>query len=231
MNLHLIVPCYKPESGWPTQLTARFHAFSEAVSQRFETRLWVVLDGGSPDSEGVAELKPLVPGVQIIAYPDNKGKGYALRAGVGAAPGPYYLVTDIDFPYTLDSMSRVCDTLARQGGVVAGNRDQAYYAHTPVARKRISKILRWIVRRIFRLSVDDTQCGLKAFDQNGKEAFMAVNTRRFLYDLEFLLLAQKAGVPVTSVAVTLREGIIFSKVSLKVLLQESRNLLRLFFMR
>lgn len=189
------------------------------------------MDGGSPDEAEIGELKAKVPDVEMIAYPNNAGKGYALRAGVGAAPGPHYLITDIDFPYTLESMRKVCDALLRQGGVVAGNRDQAYYAHTPPARKRISKALRWVVRRVFRLNVDDTQCGLKAFDQNGKEAFMAVKTRRFLYDLEFLLLARKSGVPVAPVAVALREGITFNKVSRKVLLQESANLLRLLFLR
>lgn len=189
------------------------------------------MDGGSPDEAELGELRAKIPGVQMIAYPDNAGKGYALRAGVGAASGPHYLITDIDFPYTLESMCEVCNALIQHGGIVAGNRDHAYYVHTPPARKRISKALRWVVRRIFRLNVDDTQCGLKAFDQNGKEAFMAVKTRRFLYDLEFLLLARRSGVPMIPVAVTLREGITFNKVSRKVLLQESANLLRLLFLR
>jgi hypothetical protein len=49
---------------------------------------------------------------------------------------------------------------------------------------------------------------------------------RFLFDLEFLMLA-KNKVKVTPVKVTLRDGVVFSKVGLKTLWVEGLNFLQI----
>ena len=80
---------------------------------------------------------------------------------------------------------------------------------------------------LLRLQVTDSQCGLKGFDNAGKSIFLETKIERFLFDLEFLLLA-KNRVTVTPVPVVLREGVVFSKVGWKILATEGRNFIRLF---
>jgi hypothetical protein len=125
-------------------------------------------------------------------------------------------------------MKRIVETLLSKGGIAAGNRDTGYYAHVPFFRRLISKALRWTLRNVLQQPISDSQCGLKGFDNAGKAVFLETTIERFLFDLEFLLLA-KERVQVTPVAVELREGVVFSKVGLTILATEGRNFLTLVF--
>ncbi|HND88230.1 MAG TPA: glycosyltransferase family 2 protein, partial [Saprospiraceae bacterium] len=184
---------------------------------------------GSPRSATAAHfdrLRALLPDVQVVSYAQNRGKGYALRQGVETSTAACQVVTDADFPYTLDSMVRLAGVLRERGGIAAGHRDTAYYEHVPMFRRWLSKMLRWMLRRVLRQPVDDSQCGLKGFDAAGRAVFLETTIDRFLFDLEFLMLAN-GRVGVTPVPVHLRDGVVFSKVGWRVLATEGRNFLKL----
>lgn len=195
-----------------------------------KTGLIVVNDGSSAASATLIfkRLSDIVPDVKIVSYPVNRGKGYALRQGVTASDSDFHIVTDADFPYTIGSMERIVAALREHGGIAAGNRDTAYYDQVPVFRRRLSQGLRWLLRNVLRQPIGDSQCGLKGFDNEGKKIFLKTTIDRFLFDLEFLMLAG-GRVPVTPVPVELREGVTFSKVGWKILATEGRNFLWLLF--
>lgn len=231
MRLNVIVPCYKPPEGWETALAGRFDAFfREASGLVASINLIVVIDGVSEHTKAInfEQLKRLLPDLKMVSYEENQGKGYALRKGVESSNADFFLVTDADFPYTIDSMLRITQSLIQHGGVAAGNRDTSYYDLVPPFRRRLSKVLRWALRNIFRQPIDDSQCGLKGFDQRGKEIFLQTTIKRFLFDLEFLMLANNK-VNVRAIPVELREGVKFNKVGWKVLATEGLNLLKLLF--
>ncbi|MCB9314674.1 MAG: glycosyltransferase family 2 protein [Lewinellaceae bacterium] len=228
-RFQVIVPCYNPPEGWEQALANRFALLQEALTGvPGETTLIVVIDGATPNTvaANTERLKSLIPDVQIIAYAENRGKGFAMRLGVQAATAAFVLLTDIDFPYTTESMRRVADTLREKGGIVAGNRSTAYYANVPAFRRWLSKGLRWLLRHVLRQPIDDSQCGLKGFDSNGKAIFLETTIDRFLFDLEFLMLAN-GRVPVTPVPVELRPDIVFTSLGWKILAAESGNFLKL----
>lgn len=233
VRLHVIVPCYNPPAGWERALADHFLEFSRGVGERAaELKLIVVNDGDSANTTpaNFESLKTMLPSVSVVHYSQNRGKGYALRQGVGSTEADMYLVTDADFPYTIDSMVRVTDTLLQKGGIAAGNRDTAYYERVPVLRKWLSQFLRWLLRNVLRQPIDDSQCGLKGFDNAGKSVFLQTTIDRFLFDLEFLMLAN-GKVSVTPVRVELRDSVVFSAVSWKILATEGRNFLWLLLKR
>ncbi|HOY04919.1 MAG TPA: glycosyltransferase family 2 protein [Saprospiraceae bacterium] len=233
VRLHVIVPCYNPPPGWEKALAAHYQDFSRALNGwADELKLVVVNDGPSTHTQSAnfAYLKELLPTVGVVDYAQNRGKGYALRQGVASTEADFYLVTDADFPYTIDSMIRVAQTLKQHGGIAAGNRDTTYYERVPLLRKWLSQFLRWMLRNILRQPIDDSQCGLKGFDNAGKAVFLKTTIDRFLFDLEFLMLAN-GKVPVTPVQVELRESVVFSAVSWKILATEGRNFLWLLLRR
>jgi glycosyltransferase involved in cell wall biosynthesis len=227
--LNLTIPCYNPPEGWETALAERYAAFCAAAAPITQNIALTVVNDGSPrnvETAHLERLQQLIPGVNIVHYAENRGKGYALRQGIQASQADIYVVTDTDFPYTLDSMCRVAETALKKGGIAAGNRDTGYYAHVPFFRRVLSKGLRWMLRNLLRQPIGDSQCGLKAFDNAGKDIFLHTTIDRFLFDLEFLMIAN-GRVPVTPVPVELREGVVFSKVGYKILMTEGRNFLRL----
>ena len=212
---------------WEAALALRFKTFQEAIADSSDiTRLVVVNDGSARNATELNfnRLRQILPEVEIVSYPENRGKGYALRQGVAASSADYYLVTDTDFPYTIESMCRVVQVLQAAGGIAAGNRDTAYYDRVPPFRRWLSRALRWLLRNVLRQPIGDSQCGLKAFDQNGRSVFLETTIDRFLFDLEFLMLAN-GRVKVTPVPVQLRDGVIFSKVGWRILATEGRNFL------
>ena len=180
--------------------------------------------------ENIERLQNKIENLKYIEYKINKGKGYALRKGVEAANSQLQIFTDIDFPYTAASVAHIYEELNNGNDISLGYRIPAYYKQVPLFRKLLSKLLRWVLKKILKLSITDTQCGLKGFNQRGREVFLQTKINRFLFDLEFVLMASRnKSLKIKPVLVELREGITFSKVNLKVLFVESLNFLMLVF--
>jgi hypothetical protein len=79
--------------------------------------------------------------------------------------------------------------------------------------------------------VDDTQAGLKGFTKKVKPVFLATTINRYLFDLEFiyLLSSKKNNFKIEGIPITLRPGITFSHMNKKILLQEARNFLKIWW--
>ena len=68
----------------------------------------------------------------------------------------------------------------------------------------------------------------RGFLLSGRDVFLKTTIDRFLFDLEFLVLATKSpAVKITPVPVMLREGVVFGKVGWRVLTTESINFIKI----
>ena len=162
LPLSIILPCYNPADGWLQNIEQNFISLSKQFNH-FE--LIIVNDGSTKNFllKEVEDLFSKYPKIKILAHSKNCGKGYALREGVEAASGEIIIYTDIDFPYTQESFFKIYAALINQNADVAiGIRGEEYYTHLPKTRVRISKLLRWFIKKFLRIPTDDTQCGLKA---------------------------------------------------------------------
>lgn len=231
-SLDIILPAYNPLPGWEEIVIGRFQSLEKALPA-FKITLFIVNDGSRTLDETTSNtlLRNAIPDIQWISYKDNKGKGYALREGVKKTSGDYILYTDIDWPYTEESMLGLINILDKKTDAVIGIRDAEYYAHLPLSRRRISKLLRKINANFLRLKVDDTQAGLKGFSKKVKPIFLATTINRYLFDLEFIFLlsSKKNAVNVQGIPITLRPGITFSQMNRKILLQEARNFFKIWW--
>lgn len=226
-SLSIVVPAYNPQPGWVEHVVL---SFQKVLAEIPDTQLVLVNDGSvnslTEQIHSIASnFKDFVP----VVYSENKGKGYALREGVKVAAGDIIIYTDIDFPYTHVSLMRIYSELrASNGDLVIGIRGEEYYTHLPGARVRISKILRWFIKKFLRIPTNDTQCGLKGFNQEGKEVFMQTTINRYLFDLEFIFIAAQKKLAIKTVEVELKPGIVLSSMNWKILTQEFINFLKIF---
>jgi glycosyltransferase involved in cell wall biosynthesis len=201
------------------------------VKDRYALNFILVNDGSGPNQlEGqLQHLREKGVSIHYIAYKKNKGKGYALRQGIRSASHAFIIYTDVDFPFTDQSTLEVIDTLTTGDcDIVAGYRDENYYQKTMSAfRKQLSRAFRFFIRRILNMSVTDTQCGLKGFNQKGRAKFLATTINRYLFDFEFIYTSGKdKELVIKTVQVQLKNNIVFSKMKFKILVQEIFNLLR-----
>jgi glycosyltransferase involved in cell wall biosynthesis len=227
-SLDIILPVYNPLPGWEQIVIGRFQSLEKALPG-LKIRLFIVNDGSLQIDldKSLPILKTTLPGLQWISYPENRGKGYALRQGVKQSTADFVVYTDIDWPYSEESMVGLIAKLEKVDAVI-GTRDMAYYDHLPSARRRISKLLRSFNAKLLRLKVDDTQAGLKGFRKNVKDIFLSTTIDRYLFDLEFIyLLSGKKEIEVIGHPISLRPGITFSKMNRKILLQEAGNFLKI----
>lgn len=228
-KVSIILPCYNPPTSWEDIIVQSIQSLESTFRSPIE--LIIVNDGSLVNIDaGIESIQAQLP-VRYIQLPSNKGKGYALRQGVAAASGTYIIYTDIDFPYDLPSVQKVYEALQAGNDVVAGVKDESYYEHTPLVRKWISKLLRYAIKLFLNIRITDTQCGLKGFNQKGKNLFLQTTIDRYLFDLEFIYISSKKkhDCKLTSITAILRPGIHFRKMNYKILWQESRNFLKILF--
>ena len=92
------------------------------------------------------------------------------------------------------------------------------------------KMLRKINGKVLQLKVNDTQAGLKGFKSHLKNLFLSTTIDRYLFDLEFIyLLSDFPNTKVVGFPIQLRPDITFSKMNRKILFQEARNFLKIWW--
>ncbi len=229
--LSLVLPCFNPPKNWEINVVNTVLEIEKITGANIY--LILVNDGSSKEilSEKINFIEKQISNFLLVDYPINHGKGYALRKGVEKVTHFPIIYTDIDFPYTEDSLMAVYNELLNEKDVVLGHRGKEYYTKTPFIRKMVSKILRWFLKTFLRLPTDDSQCGIKGFNQKGAEAFLSTKINRFLFDLEFIKIASKRKLNCQTVTVQLKPNIVFSKVNFKILATESINFMKVLFRR
>ena len=227
--LSLILPCYNPPAGWEKTVVESVNYITQKTGAAIQ--LIIVNDGSTKhvETEKIDFIRQAIAGFEWVSYTENRGKGYALRQGVAKATHALMIYTDIDFPYLESSFIDLYTELKKGYDVVPGHRGNEYYSKTPFLRKLISKFLRWILKTFLRLPTDDSQCGIKGFNQKGAAVFLDTRIDRFLFDLEFIKLASKRKLSVQKAEVKLKPNVVFSKVSIRILLRESINFFKVLF--
>ena len=229
-SLDLVLPCYNPQPGWAQVIVSAVAGLQEALPG-VDLRIVLVNDGSQRGiaTGDIEQLRAALPRFSYLESKVNRGKGNALRAGVEAAREGICLFTDIDFPYTQDSLLSLYRQLAAgETDIAVGIKDAAYYRQLPRMRVRISRFLRLLARLFLRISITDTQCGLKGFNAKGKKIFLLTTIDRYLCDLEFIFLADRTpGLRMKATPVRLREGVVFSRVNPRILLTEGGNFLKI----
>lgn len=231
-HLDLVLPCFNPLEGWDQVVLDSLQNLAEKLPG-VQLHVILVNDGSKKgiSPKHIDRLKSLYPSLQYIENPENKGKGYTLRRGVEASQNEICMFTDIDFPYTLESLVAIYYRLAkREVDVSVGIKDEAYYQHLSPFRVCVSKTLRFLARNLLQISITDTQCGLKGFNARGRKIFLETTIDRYLCDLEFIYLADRdKKILMESIPIHLKEGVAFSTVNLRILFWEGLNFLRIWW--
>lgn len=162
-----------------------------------------------------------------VEHDRNRGKGAALRTGVTACGEGPVLFTDVDLPYTVESMVRAANALMAGSDAVLGHRRSSYYEQVPGTRRVLSRGFRWMLRHVLRFEITDTQCGLKGFNTRGRAVFMSTTIDRFLFDMEFiLLLSRRKDLRISTIEAKLATDVQFTHLNYRILARESVNFLK-----
>ena len=144
----------------------------------------------------------------MIISPDDKGrgKGWAVFKGVAAACGDIIIFIDGDMDIHPRMIKRLLPFL-EDYDIVVGTKT---FDGMRLSRKLVTLLARIYIKLIFWLDVD-SQSGLKAMK---KEAISAWESKRFMFDVEFLVKAKRKGFKI--IEIPIKATVIRSK-SIKVL--------------
>jgi dolichyl-phosphate beta-glucosyltransferase len=170
----------------------------------------IVVDDGSTDgtAEVAEELLSRWPDVpaRVLRFTPNRGKGHAVRAGLLATRAPIALFSDADLSTPITELPKIVGPIeAGNYDVVFGSRalDRALIGQRqPWRREQSGKVFNLIVRLATGLPYSDTQCGFKAFRlDTARPVIEQSQIDGFGFDVELLLLAQRAGLRLLEVPV------------------------------
>ncbi len=193
--LSLIVPVYNAEIFILDTLT-RITEWKKEFPHN--TQIIIVDDGSKDKTKAVIEqyINGKDNSIELLEYGQNKGKGYAVRAGMLAAKGKYRIFTDADIPFGFPAIERIFYYLDfKEFDVCIGNRkseNSQYLLQRGFMRKLSSQIFTFIISRYVVTGVNDTQCGLKGFRAHAADfLFSRSQIDGFAFDVEILYICYK----------------------------------------
>jgi glycosyltransferase involved in cell wall biosynthesis len=154
----------------------------------------LVIDDGSPDdTASIAEAA----GAVVIRHSINRGKGAAIKSGLGhaaaaAAGPPFFLFLDGDGQHDPEDIPAFFDAMNETGAdLIVGNRMTDLGA-MPVVRRLTNKFMSWQIGAICKVPVPDSQCGFRLVR---RELLPVLNapSDRFEFETESLILAARHG--------------------------------------
>jgi len=204
MKLTVVIPMYNEAKNAPHTVAA-LKAFAAAHPGR-EYEFILVNDGSRDNCQALAEEAAAGdPAFRILGYPDNRGKGAAVREGMLASTGDAVIFTDCDLAYGLEAVDRMADQWQREGtDIVIGSRNlsaDGYEGYT-FKRKLMSKVYIRLLNVAAGFRHSDSQSGIKCFSgRAAHDVFGRCQVNRFAFDLEALLIAERLGYTIGEMAV------------------------------
>lgn len=134
--------------------------------------------------------------VSVYSYPQNRGKGYAVRYGMARAKGGLIAFIDAGSDLHASGIGMALEHLKwYEADIIIGSkRHKASKVTYPFKRRVISTLAQWAIRLFFGVRVSDTQTGLKLFRRQVLEQVLPrLVIKRFAFDLEILIVAHRLG--------------------------------------
>ena len=161
----------------------------------------IVVNDGSTDS--TATVLQQFPQLNVVSYPKNKGKGYALRTGFRHAvkSGYDYAITiDSDGQHFADDLHKFLTKLESHPEAIiigARNMDQASVPGKSSFGNKFSNFWFWVETG---LTMSDTQSGYRLYPVRLLNSFNFL-TRKFEFEIEVLVTSSWRGIEITEVPV------------------------------
>lgn len=199
-EISIVLPSYNTEDL--AKNVSEVKSEIEKITNDYE--IVIVNDGSTKNWD--KELKKLLDKkdskVKILSYDINRGKGYALKRGGMMAKGEKIIFLDSDLDIPPKQIKFFLNELEKVDIVVGSKRHPDSKIVYPLSRKFMSTIYQKLNSILFNLNVKDTQVGIKAFNARVlKENLPKLAIKRYVFDLELLVVLNKEGHKIKEVPV------------------------------
>lgn len=173
------------------------------------TRDYEIIYSNDGSSDGCDQIvRDLnLPGIKVVGYEKNRGKGAAVKTAMLASSGDIAMFTDADMAYGTDVIAKMVQYFdaAPDSQLVIGSRnlDKDGYSNYTLIRKIASKAYIKVLCIVGGFRLSDSQCGCKGFRREAVETiFPRLEVNGFAFDFEALLWASKFKYKITEMPVS-----------------------------
>jgi glycosyltransferase involved in cell wall biosynthesis len=193
LQVDVIIPVYNEEKILPRSIGTLVAFCRDHVPLRYRI---LITDNASVDgTEAVARrLAEEYPEVEYRRLP-RKGRGGALKTVWLESPAEYVTYMDVDLSTNLVAFPQMLRLLADGTDVVIGSRLSRDAATTrSLKREVLSRGYNLLVKLFFGTGFPDAQCGFKGARRDAVRRLVPhVEDRKWFFDTELLVLAEKSG--------------------------------------
>ena len=205
-SVSLILPAYN-EARTIAPVLRSVREYFESRGEVFE--LIVVADGDDGTRELAASATPGDGVVKVIGSAERLGKGHAIRRGAELATGAVIGYADADDKTPIEEYELVAPWLRQGYDVVIGTRHAqgSKIEHAQRWYRQVGSVgFRAAVHALGLSDLSDTQCGFKFFrGEVARDLFARQVIDGYMFDVEILYLAVRAGYRVREVGVRWRD--------------------------
>jgi len=190
-----VIPAYEPEEIFLDVLKTAYEAGFKII---------VVDDGSGP---GFLEIfSKAEQYAHVISYPENKGKGHALKTAFSYIMDVYkeeqmtIVTLDCDGQHNIEDAIKVCDiSEAHPQAMILGSRKQS--KKSPWKSRFGNGITRKVFFMFTGVKIQDTQTGLRAFNGSFIPMLMNIPGMRYEYEMNMLLQLAKSSINIIEVPI------------------------------
>ncbi|WP_099469521.1 GtrA family protein [Konateibacter massiliensis] len=191
----IVIPAYEPD--------ARMVEIVERLNLCTRYPIVIVNDGSS--AEKISLFEKLKDYADIISHPKNLGKGEAMKTGLRyiarympAEDGVVFI--DADGQHTAADMTKVIEKFYQdKNALVLGSRE--FTGKIPIKSLMGNRITRIVFYLLSRVSLKDTQTGLRAVSTTYIPLLLEIEGERYEYEMNMLLTFAKEGIKIAEVPI------------------------------
>jgi putative flippase GtrA len=191
----ILIPSYEPD-GKLLELIRALNAADAGVGI-------VVVNDGSGRAYDPLFAQARALGATVIGYPNNHGKGQALKTGFGYIganyPGHDVVCADSDGQHCVRDILRVAHQVRHSLAMVLGERH--FEGRVPLRSKLGNNATRLFYGLATGTWLHDTQTGLRGYPASQLSWLQAVPGNRYEYELNVLLEARHHELPMVSITI------------------------------
>ena len=191
-DLTIVVPYYNPGSS----VSAHIVEIAKTLESEGLSYEVIAISDGSTDESPWLLTNLQINNFRNIVNEMNQGKGAVLRIGLSMGSGRYIGFIDGDGDIPASTLSIFIDEIRKQKpDILYGSKrcPESNVIYPPI-RKIYSYGYQLLIKILFNLPVRDTQTGLKIYRRELLvKALPMMLEKRFAFDLELFVIAQKLG--------------------------------------
>lgn len=192
-NVAALIPCYFEEQ--------RIRDVAQRARVQLDTVL-VVDDGSTDGTESAARAA----GVEVIRHPVNQGKGAAIKTGLRElserAGIEYALILDGDGQHLPEEIPNFLEAANRTHAPMLVGTRMSDTRTMPFVRRMTNRIMSSQISRVCGQEVPDSQCGFRMIHRDLASALAAIETVKFDYETEMLVVASRRGCKIGAVPIS-----------------------------